>query len=238
MKNFIIGAIAFLFIFSACNQGDYSNFELKTELDTVTYLIATDFAIQLHEGGGMDSISEGALLKAFSDAFNDKEIEFERQQINQILNKFFRENEIRKIEKKFIDNKIAGEKFLEENKTKEGVITLLSGLQYQVITEGKGPHPAPEDKVIVHYTGSTIDGTVFESTLDKGEPATFRVNQVIKGWTEALQLMKPGSKWKLFIPQEIAYGTYPRAGGPIKPYEALVFEVELISIEPAEEVKE
>ncbi len=201
-------------------------------------MIATDFATKLHEGGGMDSISEGALLKAFSDAFNEKEVEFERNEINQILNKFFRENEIRKVEKKFADNKISGEKFLEENKTKEGVITLPSGLQYLVITEGTGPHPAPEDRVTVHYTGSTIDGTVFESTLDKGEPATFGVSQVIKGWTEALQLMKPGSKWKLFIPQEIAYGTYPRAGGPIKPYEALVFEVELISIEPAEEVKE
>jgi len=238
MKKFIIGAIVFLFIFSSCKQKDYSNFELKTELDTVTYLIATDFATQLHKGGGMDSISEGAMLKAFSDAFNEKEIEFERNDINQILTRFFRENEIRKLEEKFDDNKIAGEKFLEENKTKEGVITLPSGLQYQVITEGKGPHPAPEDRVTVNYTGSTIDGTVFESTLDKGEPATFGVSQVIKGWTEALQLMKPGSKWKLFIPQEIAYGTYPRAGGPIKPYEALVFEVELISIEPAEEVKE
>ena len=238
MKNFIIGAIVFLFVFSACKQEDYSNFELKTELDTVTYLIATDFATQIHKGGGMDSISEGALLKAFSDAFNEKEIEFDRNEINQILSKFFRENEIRKVEKKFIDNKIAGEKFLEENKTKEGVITLPSGLQYQVITEGKGPHPAPEDRVTVHYTGSKIDGTVFESTLDKGEPATFGVSQVIKGWTEALQLMKPGSKWKLFIPQEIAYGTYPRTGGPIEPYEALVFEVELISIVPAEENKE
>jgi len=238
MKNFIIGAIVFLFIFSACKQKDYSNFELKTELDTVTYLIITDFAAQLHKGGGMDSISEGALLKAFRDAFNEKEIEFERNEINQILSKFFRENEIRKVEEKFIDNKIAGEKFLEENKTKEGVIILPSGLQYKILKEGTGPHPSPEDKVTVHYTGSTIDGTVFESTLDKGEPATFGVSQVIKGWTEALQLMKPGSKWKLFIPQEMAYGTYPRAGGPIKPYEALVFEVELISIEPAEEVKE
>jgi len=238
MKNFIIGAIAFLFVFSACKQKDYSNFELKTKLDTVTYLIATDFATQLHKGGGMDSISEGALLKAFSDAFNEKEIVFERNEINQILEKFFSENEIRKVEKKFIDNKIAGGKFLEENKTKEGVITLPSGLQYQVITEGKGPHPAPEDRVTVHYTGSKIDGTVFESTLDKGEPATFGVSQVIKGWTEAVQLMKPGSKWKLFIPQEIAYGIYPRAGGPIEPFEALVFEVELISIESVEEEKE
>ncbi|GAH48704.1 unnamed protein product, partial [marine sediment metagenome] len=236
-KNFIIGAIAFLFVFSACKQKDYSNFELKTELDTVTYLIATDFATQLHKGGGMDSISEGALLKAFSDAFNEKEIVFERNEINQILEKFFSENEIRKVEKKFIDNKIAGEKFLEENKTKEGVITLPSGLQYEILREGTGAKPELNDIVSVHYKGSLVDGTVFESSYDR-DLVIFGVDKVIPGWTEALQLMNVGSKWITYIPYQLAYGIEFRPNSPITPYSTLIFEIELISIESVEEEKE
>ncbi|MCK4465611.1 MAG: FKBP-type peptidyl-prolyl cis-trans isomerase [Bacteroidales bacterium] len=234
MKNSIIGAIVFLFIFSACKQEDYSNFELKTELDTITYLIATDFATQIHKGGGMDSISEGALLKAFSDAFNEKEIEFERNEINQILTKFFRENEIRKVEKKFADNKISGEKFLEENKNKEEIITLSSGLQYEILKEGTGPKPELNNIVSVHYKGSLVDGTVFESSYNR-DPVIFGVDKVIPGWTEALQLMNVGSKWITYIPYQLAYGTEFRPNSPITPYSALIFEIELISIESGEQ---
>ena len=133
------------------------------------------------------------------------------------------------MEEKYADNKAAGEKFLAENKTKEGVKTTESGLQYKVITEGKGEIPADTCKVKVNYKGTLIDGTEFDSSYKRNEPATFRVNQVIKGWTEALTMMPVGSKWELYIPQELAYGS--RESGQIKPFSTLIFEVELVGIE-------
>ena len=133
------------------------------------------------------------------------------------------------MEEKYADNKAAGEKFLAENKAKEGVKTTESGLQYKVITEGKGEIPADTCKVKVNYKGTLIDGTEFDSSYKRNEPATFRANQVIKGWTEALTMMPVGSKWELYIPQELAYGS--RESGQIKPFSTLVFEVELLSIE-------
>ena len=133
------------------------------------------------------------------------------------------------MEEKYADNKAAGEKFLAENKTKEGVKTTESGLKYKVITEGKGEIPADTCKVKVNYKGTLIDGTEFDSSYKRNEPATFRANQVIKGWTEALTMMPVGSKWELYIPQELAYGS--RESGQIKPFSTLIFEVELVGIE-------
>lgn len=132
-------------------------------------------------------------------------------------------------EERFGENKAAGEKFLEENKSKEGVQTTESGLQYKVITQGKGAIPTADSKVKVNYKGTLIDGTEFDSSYKRNEPTTFRANQVIKGWTEALTMMPVGSKWELYIPQELAYGE--RESGQIKPFSALIFEVELIDIE-------
>ena len=133
------------------------------------------------------------------------------------------------MEEKYADNKAAGEKFLAENKAKEGVKTTESGLQYKVIPEGKGEIPADTCKVKVNYKGTLIDGTEFDSSYKRNEPATFRANQVIKGWTEALTMMPVGSKWELYIPQELAYGS--RESGQIKPFSTLIFEVELVGIE-------
>ena len=133
------------------------------------------------------------------------------------------------MEEKYADNKAAGEKFLAENKAKEGVKTTERGLQYKVITEGKGEIPADTCKVKVNYKGTLIDGTEFDSSYKRNEPATFRANQVIKGWTEALTMMPVGSKWELYIPQELAYGS--RESGQIKPFSTLIFEVELVGIE-------
>ena len=131
---------------------------------------------------------------------------------------------------RFGENKANGEKFLEENKAKEGVVTTESGLQYKVITEGKGAIPQSTDKVKVHYKGTLIDGTEFDSSYKRNAPATFRADQVIKGWTEALTMMPVGSKWELYIPQELAYGAR-ETGGQIKPFSTLIFEVELLEIE-------
>ena len=134
-------------------------------------------------------------------------------------------------EKLYGPNREAGEKFLAENKTKDGVQTTASGLQYRIIKEGKGAIPTKDDKVKVLYTGKLIDGTVFDSTDNRnGEPATFGVGQVISGWTEALTMMPVGSKWEVFIPQELGYGA-SGAGNSIEPYSALIFEVELLGIE-------
>ena len=140
------------------------------------------------------------------------------------------------IEKKYADNKAAGEQFLAENKTKEGVVTTESGLQYKIITKGTGAIPADTSKVKVNYKGTLIDGTEFDSSYKrkdkdgKSQPATFRANQVIKGWTEALTMMPVGSKWELYIPYDLAYGSR-ETGGQIKPFSTLIFEVELVGIE-------
>ena len=133
------------------------------------------------------------------------------------------------LEAKYGENKTAGEKFLAENAKKEGVKTTESGLQYKVIKEGKGAIPTETSTVKVHYKGTLVDGTEFDSSYSRNEPTSFRANQVIKGWTEALTMMPVGSKWELYIPQELAYGT--RETGDIKPFSTLIFEVELLEIE-------
>ena len=134
------------------------------------------------------------------------------------------------LEAKYGENKEAGIKFLEENKTKEGVVTTESGLQYKVIKAGNGEIPTKESSVKVNYKGTLIDGTEFDSSYKRNAPATFRADQVIKGWTEALTMMPVGSKWELYIPQELAYGSR-ETGGLIKPFSTLIFEVELLEIE-------
>jgi len=131
---------------------------------------------------------------------------------------------------KYEVNKLAGEAFLADNAQRPEVKTTASGLQYEVLQEGDGPKPSPTSQVTVHYHGTLIDGTVFDSSVERGAPATFGVNQVIRGWTEALQLMAAGSKYRLTIPQELAYGANPHPGGAIQPYAALIFDVELLSI--------
>ena len=134
------------------------------------------------------------------------------------------------LEEKYGENKAAGIKFLEENKTKEGVVTTESGLQYKVIKAGKGEIPTSTSTVKVNYKGTLIDGTEFDSSYKRNAPASFRADQVIKGWTEALTMMPVGSKWELYIPQELAYGAR-ETGGQIKPFSTLIFEVELLEIE-------
>jgi len=145
------------------------------------------------------------------------------------VSKKMQEEQMKKMQAKGSENKIAGEKFLAENKTKEGIVTTESGLQYKVIKEGEGLIPTIDHTVKVHYTGTLLDGTKFDSSVDRGTPAEFRVGGVIKGWTEALQLMKVGSKYQLFIPSELAYGERG-AGADILPNSTLIFDVELLEI--------
>ena len=148
------------------------------------------------------------------------------EEANQTLQEYFSKQQEEMLNK----NLEIGAAFLEENSKKENVVSLPSGLQYEIITEGSGAKPKATDSVKCHYHGTLLDGTVFDSSVQRGQPAVFGVNQVIKGWVEALQLMSVGSKWKLFIPSSLAYGSQG-AGNSIEPNSTLIFEVELLGIE-------
>ncbi|RLD63783.1 MAG: FKBP-type peptidyl-prolyl cis-trans isomerase [Bacteroidetes bacterium] len=223
----LILAISCLAAF-ACNSQNGTmkkNINLDTELDSVSYSLGITMAENIKKGG-VEKINAEALAVAFNHIFDGEETLIEQKEAENILNNYFRDLQMKVAEK----NKQAGIKFLEENKTKEGVVTTESGLQYKIIKKGTGAIPKATDKVTTNYKGTLIDGTVFDSSYDRGEPATFPVNGVIKGWTEALQLMPVGSKWELYIPSELAYGSRG-AGQVIGPDATLVFEIELISID-------
>lgn len=190
------------------------------------------FSYAIGLGIGQNLLSMGAqginvedFAQAIADVLNRKETAISHNEAREIVNKYFMELE----EKMNAENIEKGKAFLEENAKKEGVITLPSGLQYQVITEGNGKKPSATDKVKCHYEGTLVDGTLFDSSIKRGQPAVFGVNQVIKGWVEALQLMSEGSKWRLFIPSELGYGAQ-QAGEMIPPHSTLIFEVELIEV--------
>ena len=183
-------------------------------------LFADDSTMTVNKSDILAGVFAGVLNK-------DMKITPEEAQV--LIQKMMESIKGKAAEKKYADNKAAGEKFLAENKTKEGVKTTASGLQYKVITEGKGEIPNDTCKVKVNYRGKLIDGTEFESTYTRNEPFVTNVGGVIKGWTEALKMMPVGSKWELYIPQELAYGS--RDMGQIKPFSALVFEIELLDIE-------
>lgn len=211
-------------------QTSSSNISLETEKDSLSYSIGAQIGESLKLG--VDDIDLNVLAKGLRDAATgqekllpDENIQKNMMKFQQVMRTKFQEDQ----QKKGEASKAEGEQFLEENKKKEGVVTLPSGLQYKVITPGSGPHPKATDQVVVNYRGTLIDGTQFDSSYDRGQPATFGVNQVIKGWTEALQLMKPGAKWEVYIPSDLAYGTRG-AGQMIPPNATLIFEVELLEI--------
>ena len=174
---------------------------------------------------GAQSINVEDFAQAIKDVLDRKETAISHNEAREIVNKYFEELET----KLNAENIEKGKSFLEENAKRPGVVTLPSGLQYEVITEGNGKKPSATDRVKCHYEGTLIDGTLFDSSIKRGEPAIFGVNQVIKGWVEALQLMTEGAKWKLFIPSELAYGAQ-QAGEMIPPHSTLIFEVELIEV--------
>lgn len=206
-------------------KGGSEKIVLATKLDSVSYSLGMNIGQNL-KNENIDTLNTVLLAKALSAYLNGDSLALKPAEGAQIVNTYFNEQK----EKKALANKVAGEKFLEENKKRTGVVVLPSGLQYEVIKTGEGEKPAASDKVTTHYHGTFIDGKVFDSSVERGQPAQFPVNRVIAGWTEALQLMSVGSKWKLFIPYHLAYGEkgYPPK---IPPYSALVFEVELISID-------
>lgn len=216
-------------LFSCKNQGKEVKY-LETELDSVSYAVGLTMSSQLKNG--FEEVKQDILIQAIRNGLDSANLLLETKDIQKTLQTYFqKKQEEKKISEsaKYEVYKKQGLTFLDANKSKEGVKTTESGLQYIVLKQGKGKKPKTTDRVKVHYHGTTIDGTVFDSSVDKGVPSEFGVTQVIKGWTEGLQLMKVGSKYKFFIPQELAYGQNPRPG-IIKPYMALIFEVELLDI--------
>jgi len=203
---------------------------LETELDSVSYAVGLSMSSQLKNG--FEDVNEEILIQAIRNGLDSTNLLLDSKDIQKTIQTYFQKKQEENKKKelaKFEVYKKEGIAFLEANKTKEGVKTTKSGLQYIVLKEGKGIKAKTTDRVKVHYHGTTVDGTVFDSSVDRGTPSEFGVTQVIKGWTEGLQLMKVGSKYKFFIPQELAYGANPRPG-IIKPYMALIFEVELLEI--------
>lgn len=200
-------------------------------MDKVSYALGLGIGRQLSQMGA-DNLVIDDFAKAIKDILSGNEPAVGDAEAQTLVKDFFEKQEAKQraaAAEKFKDTKEKGEKYLAENAKKEGVVTLPSGLQYQIIKEGNGRKPKATDKVKCHYEGMLIDGTLFDSSIQRGEPATFPLNGVIAGWTEGLQLMQEGAKYRFFIPYNLGYGEHG-AGASIPPFAALVFDVELIEV--------
>lgn len=193
-------------------------------MDKISYALGLSIGNNFRSTG-IKEVDFDSFLKGLKDVMNEVPVAMSYEEAQHVMNEYFTKLQADRLEL----NKKAGDEFLAINKKKAGVVTLASGLQYEIIKEGNGSKPAATDQVECHYHGTLIDGTVFDSSVERGEPATFGVNQVIPGWVEALQLMPEGSKWRLFIPSNLAYGERG-AGQSIEPNSALIFEVEILNI--------
>lgn len=193
-------------------------------MDQVSYALGMNIAQNL-TNSGLKELNFEAFNKGIRAVMENKTPELRLEEANSILQQFFSELEA----KKFQSNIEEGKTFLAENSKRSEINTLASGLQYEIIQKGEGATPTSADKVKCHYHGTLVDGTVFDSSVERGEPAEFPVNGVIQGWVEALQLMPVGSKWRLYVPSNLAYGENG-AGGVIGPHATLIFEVELLAI--------
>lgn len=212
-------------ILTSCNKPNY-NAKISTENDSLSYLIGIVTGKQLKGGGEITELNIDAVAKGINEAFNNDSLKLTEEEINNQLSSIFQ-----RLQKRLSDKNLKeGQEFLAKNKTKSGVQTLPSGLQYKVEKEGTGPLPDSSSIVTTHYTLTHINGDTIESNFNT-EPAKFKVTQVIPGWTEALLKMRVGSKWQIWIPTELGYGERVRPGSPLKANEALVFTVELINVE-------
>lgn len=226
---YFIGLFLAIFGMSCQQNGGVLNVKLETPADSAGYaigvLVGNNNKEQVNQAPGGSDISLEAMVAGFAKAAMGEETEMTPEDADRIVREYFTSAG----EKQGQENLEAGNAFLEENKKRPEVKVTDSGMQYEVLVEGDGPVPTSEDRVRVHYHGTLIDGTVFDSSVDRGEPAVFGVTQVIPGWTEALQMMPVGSKWKIYLPSDLAYGERG-AGGDIGPNETLIFEVELLEI--------
>jgi FKBP-type peptidyl-prolyl cis-trans isomerase FklB len=198
---------------------------MDSDLEKVSYAVGMSIGESL-KAQNLEDIDTKKLSLAMDTIFKNQDPLFTAEEANGIIQAYLDT----KKNAAYGSLKLEGEKFLENNKSNKEIQTTESGLQYEIIKSGNGKKPTKTDTVSVHYHGTLIDGTIFDSSVERGTPASFGVHQVIPGWTEALQLMDIGSKYRLFIPQELAYGANPHTGGPIQPFSALIFEVELLEI--------
>ncbi len=196
----------------------------RLRMEKVSYALGLSLGNNLM-GSGVKSLDYALLAKGIKDVMEQNQTDMSYEEAQNLINSFFEKLQAEMSEK----GQAEGQAFLDANAKRPEVVTLTSGLQYEILTSGDGTVPTSTDSVKVHYHGTTLDGNVFDSSVSRGEPATFGVTQVISGWVEALQLMPVGSKWKLFIPSNLAYGAQG-AGQAIAPHATLIFEVELIEI--------
>jgi FKBP-type peptidyl-prolyl cis-trans isomerase len=227
IKGLVILAVITAVIASSCNtRSGITSTKIKTAEDSLAYCfgIASYFNIMSNDSLYIDPV---LFAKGMIDSKNGKNTLDETAAQGYVMT-FMQNRQAEMMKKQFGKNIDEGEKFLADNKKRDGIQETASGLQYEVITMGTGPKPSAEEVVKVHYTGTLLDGTKFDSSVDRGEPASFGVNQVIKGWQEGIQLMPVGSKFKFYIPYELGYGE--QGTGPIPPYSTLIFEVELLEI--------
>lgn len=228
----VIGAAAA--ILTSCNKFGGKT-KLKNESDSISYYIGLSVGMSIKESE-IQEFNPEVFNKAVQEAMHQKEPKISQQEISGYIKNYFGKLQYQQGEK----NLKEGQEFLAKNKMRSGITTTASGLQYEVIKEGTGPKPKETDVVSVHYKGTLIDGTVFDSSYDRGQPATLSLNsRIIRGWIEALQLMKVGSKYKVYIQTDLAYGQNPPPRQTtIKPNMALIFEIELLSIEPPKPAQE
>lgn len=234
MKNtlLVIALIAGMFFVYSCGEkGGNSTKEvaLSSQLDSLSYAFGVNIAENL-EKSKVENLNVDALANAFNDYYA-KKTKFDGKAATKYINDFFKAKE----KAKYKEQIAAGEKFLADKAKEKGVVKTESGLLYKVIKPGTGKQPQKTDQVTVNYKGTLIDGTTFDSSYDRKKPTTFGVTRVIKGWTEALLLMKEGAKWEIYVPYNLAYGERG-AGAKIKPYSTLIFEVELIKTEEAPKI--
>jgi FKBP-type peptidyl-prolyl cis-trans isomerase FklB len=204
---------------------------LTTENDKLSYTIGVDMGKNFKKQN--INVNPAVFVKGMQDVMSNGKLQLSDEQMKATLQKFQQQLISKKIAQFKVQadaNKKKGDAFLTANKGKKGVVTLASGLQYKVLEKGQGAKPAKDDSVTVEYTGKLINGKVFDSSERTGKPATFKVSQVIPGWTEALQLMSPGSTWEIYVPSKLAYGQRG-VGGPIGPNETLIFKIKLIKID-------
>jgi FKBP-type peptidyl-prolyl cis-trans isomerase FklB len=225
-KSFILLLSVVTLAFAGCNNYTQTSTSLKSDTDTASYYIGYSFGMQL-KNAGVTKPNIEALIAGINTAVTGKDAPADQQAMSMFVNKYIEKMMAAKAEKAKKD----GEEFLAENGKKEGVVTTESGLQYKIDSVGNGPIPSATDVVEVHYRGTLLDGTEFDSSFKRGEPFQFQAGSgVIRGWSEAIQLMPVGSKWTLYIPSDLAYGPQGAYGSPIGPNETLIFEVELLEI--------
>jgi FKBP-type peptidyl-prolyl cis-trans isomerase len=235
LNKLLAAAILFPAVVSCqSTNGKIGKVAMKNDTDSISYAIGVMYAQNLKQSQ-LETVNYQAVARAIQDIYSgdSANVKMSDNQAMAYINEYFR-----KLDQKIAEKNLAeSTKFLDENKTKEGVVFDSTGLQYKIITEGNGPIPTADAVVKVHYKGTLVNGKQFDSSYDRGEPAQFNLNQVIRGWSIGLQKMKVGSKFMLYVPADLAYGVNVRPGGPIGPNQALIFEVELLDIVKEEPAK-